>query len=330
MILYQWRGPVRNFGDELNTLLWPALLPDFFDSGPDTRFLGIGSILDGRHDAHALKLVAGSGYGGYEAPITLDETWIIHWVRGPRTARFLNLSSSLALGDPASLIPFAVARPIRDDRGIGFMPHFESAQRGAWDDVCAMTGLTLIDPRGDPGAILAAIARCRMLISEALHGVIVADALRVPWVSMEPLAPIHRAKWLDWAETLDLTMAFQRLRPSTALEQAHLTGLSRFHMGRRLLNRQEQRLRGLARQRHAGQAARALRAATFVEPCLSRDTILDRGQTRMMEAIDRLRRCMRPVTAKTCVAPPTTLRANVPTPVWHGPETASPVFLYSK
>ena len=293
MILYQWRGSARNFGDELNNLLWPRLLPDFFDQNPETRFLGIGSILDGRHDTRAMKLVAGSGYGGYEAPVALDQSWVIHWVRGPHTARLFGLSPSLALGDPASLIPLARETPLPEERTIGFMPHFESASRGAWKEICAATGITLIDPRGDPETILTAIARCRVLASEALHGVIVADALRVPWIAIEPLAAIHRPKWHDWAETLDLTIAFQRLRPSTALEQAHLTGLARFHSGRSLLRRQEERLRALARQHHFDRAARSLYTAILAEPRLSRDTLLEGGQTRMLEAIDKLRRAVK-------------------------------------
>jgi succinoglycan biosynthesis protein ExoV len=46
MLLYRWQGKARNFGDELNLLIWPRLLPDFFDADPAEMFLGIGSILD--------------------------------------------------------------------------------------------------------------------------------------------------------------------------------------------------------------------------------------------------------------------------------------------
>src|ERR1700738_4193797 len=116
MILYQWRGQHRNFGDELNSLVWPGLLPEFFDQNDDTSFLGIGSILDDRHDPRSTKIVAGSGYGGYEARIALDETWIVHWVRGRRTARLLGLPPSLGLGDPASLVTLAGLAPAREDR----------------------------------------------------------------------------------------------------------------------------------------------------------------------------------------------------------------------
>ena len=46
MQLFAWEGDARNFGDELNRLLWPRLLPDFFDDDPAELFLGIGSVLD--------------------------------------------------------------------------------------------------------------------------------------------------------------------------------------------------------------------------------------------------------------------------------------------
>jgi succinoglycan biosynthesis protein ExoV len=291
MILYQWRGQHRNFGDELNSLLWPKLLPGFFDQNADTHFLGIGSILDGRHDPNVTKLVAGSGYGGYEARTALDPTWIVHWVRGPRTALTLGLPPSLGIGDPASLVPLAGLDSAREAGGvgIGFMPHFESAARGAWQEVAAAAGVTMIDPRDDPTTIVAAIGKCRVMMSEALHGIIVADALRVPWIAILPLAPIHRPKWTDWAETLGLSIAFQALPPSTAMERAHLTCLSRFHSGRSILTRHAARLRNIARQRHIDQAAIAMREAAGAEPQLSRDTALEGAQSRMMEAIAALR-----------------------------------------
>ena len=102
--LYRWRGAQRNFGDELNALLWPRLLPGFFDDDAAALFLGIGSVLDARHETGAVKLVAGAGYGGYEPPPTLDANWIVHWVRGPLTARRLGLPEVCGLGDPAMLL----------------------------------------------------------------------------------------------------------------------------------------------------------------------------------------------------------------------------------
>ena len=290
MILYRWQGSARNFGDELNTVLWPALLPGYFDDDPAERFLGIGSVLDGRHDGGGLKLVAGSGYGGYQRPPVLDAAWDIRWVRGPRTARMLRLPEGLGLGDPASLLPQTRLVPKLKPVRVGFMPHFESAAVGAWDAAAAASGIVLIDPRGDPLAIAAAIAGCHVLLSEALHGAIVADALGVPWIAIEPLAPIHRPKWHDWADTLDLTIRFQRLRPSSLLECAHLSGVASYHAGRGLLDRHARTLRHAASGWFFDRAARSLRQAAMAPPQLSCRIALGRCQSRMLDELHRLRR----------------------------------------
>ena len=289
MILYRWQGAARNFGDELNTVLWPSLLPGFFDDDPGARFLGIGSVLDRRHSGGGLKLVAGSGYGGYQQLPTLDRAWDIRWVRGPRTAQKLGLPIALGLGDPASLLPKTGLVPRLKPCRIGFMPHFESAAGGAWHAAAAANGIALIDPRGDPLAIASAIAGCHVLISEALHGAIVADALGVPWVAIEPLAAIHRPKWYDWADTLDVTLRFHRLPASSLLERARVSRLAAFHAGRGLLDRHAERLRGVASEWFVDRAARSLYRAALAVPQLSCRSALDRCQTRMLEQLHTLR-----------------------------------------
>jgi succinoglycan biosynthesis protein ExoV len=290
MILYRWRGAVRNFGDELNTLLWPKLLPNFFDDDPAVRFLGVGSILDRRHDGGGLKLVAGSGYGGYEALPRLDQSWIIHWVRGPRTAVRLGLPETLGFGDPASLLEQAGLTLPRTARDIGFMPHFESAAHGAWEAAAAMAGITLIDPRDDPTAVIAAMSRCRLLISEAMHGIIVADSLRVPWIAIQPLAPIHRAKWWDWADTLQLRIQFRRLPPSSAMEWAAASALASCHTGRQFLQRHDSHLRDWRAEAFLHRAADALRRTAGHAAQLSDERTLDTCQARMLERVESVRR----------------------------------------
>ncbi len=295
MLLYRWQGEARNFGDELNTLLWPRLLPDLLDDDPDALLLGIGSVLDARHAKAVTKVVAGAGYGGYAEPATLDESWVIHWVRGPLTARRLRLSPACGLGDPAMLLPLAgLGRPTDGQssggRSVGFMPHFESLTHGAWAVAASLAGVELIDPRIDPIAIIAAIANCRMLVSEAMHGIIVADALRVPWVARLPLAPIHRPKWQDWAEVLDLQIEFQPGCASSLPEWLHASWLSGRHRGRRFMQLAEPWLTGVARQRFVAAAARALSDAAAAPPQLSSSTALDRSQARMLERLEVLRR----------------------------------------
>ncbi len=287
MQLYRWRGSERNFGDELNGLLWPRLLPNYFDDDATVLFLGIGSVLDARHPVGVVKLVAGAGYGGYESTPALDARWAIHWVRGPRTARILGLPITYGLGDPAILLPVP---PADGGRAVGFMPHFESLGCGAWAAAARAAGAMLIDPRDDPGAIIAAIGTCRLLLSEAMHGAIVADAMRVPWVALRPLVQVHRAKWHDWADTLGLAVRFQPLPPSSLVERLHASRLAATHAGRRLLAGARPMLDGVAQWRFVERAARALAVASRAEPQLSDATTLDRSRSRMLERLDALRR----------------------------------------
>lgn len=287
MKLYLWRGAVRNFGDELNELLWPRLLPGLFDDDETTLFLGIGSVLDARHSPEAIKLVAGAGYGGYQKPATLDARWLVHWVRGPRTARMLGLPASRGMGDPAMLLPVAGWHGMGAGTAVGFMPHFESLTYGAWGEAAAAAGVELIDPRGDPAGIVEAIGRCRLLLCEAMHGAIVADALRVPWVALRPLASVHHAKWRDWADALGTEVTFQPLTASSLSEWLHAWRVATWHHGREILRVASP---VLERCRFVHSAAGALCGAAHAQPQLSPAAALDRCQSRMLERLDALRR----------------------------------------
>jgi succinoglycan biosynthesis protein ExoV len=123
-----------------------------------------------------------------------------------------------------------------------------------------------------------------------MHGVIVADAMRVPWVALRPLVAVHRAKWQDWADTLGLAVRFQSLPPSSLLERLYASSLAKTHAGRRLLVTARPKLDGAARRCFVERAARALARAGRAEPQLSDATALDRSRCRMFERLDVLRR----------------------------------------
>src|SRR5690606_9365510 len=128
MKLTYFKGRVPNFGDELNTYLWPRLLPPgFLDEDDNELFLGIGSILWEHHPKEARKYVLGSGYGGYApAPDVHDGTWNVIFVRGPRTAARLGLPSSKGICDSAILLRKIDLPPAAEDVGVAFMPHYHS------------------------------------------------------------------------------------------------------------------------------------------------------------------------------------------------------------
>ncbi len=290
MRLYVYRGRSPNFGDDLNAWLFPRLLPGAFDSDADdgTVLLGIGSILFDTHPGRARKIVLGSGYGGYTKPPAMDKSWDVRFVRGPMTAAKLGLPPAASVGDGAILLAGeGLTRTPRAGHRI-YMPHVDSACDGAWREAAAQAGLHYVDPRGPVNGILAEILSAELVVTESMHGAIVADALRVPWIAMRPLFQVHRDKWLDWGGALDLVPRMHEMPPSNALEW--LLGAAQ---GRRETMRiLRWRMRGqtsLGRTLSRGRAAAALRRAAAAEPQLSSGLALDRALSRMQAHVDRLR-----------------------------------------
>lgn len=289
MKLTFYRGPEPNFGDELNAFLWDRLLPPgFLDDDPRDLFVGVGSIIWDYYPAEARKHVIGSGYGGYTpAPDVTDGTWNIAWVRGPLTAHKLGLDPSLAITDAAVLLRAIDLPPPAADVSAAFMPHFESVARGNWQQVCGMAGVTYLDPRRDPMELIAQIRGASVLVTEAMHGAIVADALRTPFIAVTPTHPSHRYKWQDWAQSINLTLKPIPFLPSSLLESyVKVTGLKgQGRTSRAILN---SRVMSPLQTALMHRTARKLRhIVANAEQQLSTDAVIDTLTDRSLEALDR-------------------------------------------
>lgn len=287
MELYVFRGASPNFGDELNPWLWPRLLGDVFDGAGDL-FIGIGSTIQSGFNPSRRKVVFGAGYGGYTATPVLDASWVIYFVRGKLSARQLGLAQDKALGDAAILIrSLNIQRQAVPGR-VSFMPHWESVWPGRWEDACRLAGVQFIDPTAPVDTVLEAITGSELLLTEAMHGAIIADALRTPWVAAAP-AQQHRMKWNDWASALDLRIEWDTLPRSSLLEQAlHLAP-----QGSRLAGQLSARRRATATLRDhtpgwwIERAAQHLRRlADNARPSLSRDTVLNSVHARMLDQLE--------------------------------------------
>jgi succinoglycan biosynthesis protein ExoV len=289
LIIARLREP--NFGDELNGWMWPRLLPGFFDDDPSAVFLGIGSIITHRFDGPYAKVVFGAGhvreYG--RLPDLAAPDWTFYFVRGPRTAAALGLDPDLAVGDAAILVRTLDDLPPRDPQVASFMPHWESMGWGYWERACEIAGLNLIDPRRPVPQVLREIARSRVVVAEAMHGAIVADSLRVPWVAVRPLDPRHRAKWPDWCEALGLEHAPRPLLPSSPTELVPLltSRLSWLSAARAAM---ASPLLWPVREAAIRAAAASLRAAAAAPARLSSDAAIERATQRMLEKLDLLKR----------------------------------------
>lgn len=287
MKLTFYRAQVPNFGDELNTTMWPQLLPaGFLDDAEDELFVGVGSILFDNYPAAAHKIVAGSGYAGYTAaPDVHDGTWSVLWVRGPITADKLGLDRRLAITDSAILLRATELPDPAPATGVAFMPHVDSLARSRWDEVCRKAGITFLDPSDPVDSLLARIRGARLLITEAMHGAIVADALRTPWVSVLPFHPTHREKWADWAASLGLELRRATLRPSSMAEvwakfsgRQAVTGKSRRYLAGGPSKPINHWLRSQA-------AADLRRIAETAEPQLSSDAAIETATDRALSTL---------------------------------------------
>lgn len=289
MKMYYFRGSPPNFGDELNRWLWPRLLPGFFDGKEDRIFLGIGSILFDFHPPGSRKIVFGAGYGGYTPLPRIDANWDIYFVRGPMTARAIGVSEALGVGDAAILLRSCIGERPPKYFSASFMPHWESVGDGEWAAICAEAGLHFIDPRAPVEEVLNAILSSDVVVTEAMHGAIVADALRVPWVPVRPIQPQHRRKWLDWASALQLELRPMRLSPSNGLEAATslLGGTGKSAMR---LRRYGRVLKSVAAPYFHERAATSLRRLAGADPTLSRDSVIERAHGIMLERLEMLRR----------------------------------------
>ncbi len=205
-----------NFGDDLNLWLWDRLFPDLRDRQEDTLFSAIGSHMNRgffERFADRRHVVFGSGFGYGEPVESLPSQCDVVFVRGPHTAESLGISRDLAVADAATMIRFCIRpNPDRDIRA-AVMPHVASmALDGeAWRIAADSAGIKLIDVRRPLLEILALMSRCEVILTEALHGAIVADALRVDWIPLVSNPTISSRKWADWCACIGSEYAPERL-----------------------------------------------------------------------------------------------------------------------
>jgi succinoglycan biosynthesis protein ExoV len=209
MKLYYCRYPKgrQNFGDALNPWMWEQLLPGIINAQDDgVTFVGIGTLINDalpRRTSQAKKRVifgTGAGFPGweYKSMPVIDDSYSIYSLRGPLSAKALKVSEDLAITDGAILVRrlFDYQNHPKKYR-FSYMPHYDFAGEG-WALVCQELGFGYIDPSSPVEKALAMISQTEILLSEAMHGAILADAFRVPWIPITTHRSILEFKWQDW------------------------------------------------------------------------------------------------------------------------------------
>lgn len=204
---FYWRG-TTNFGDYLNSWIWPRLLDGYLDENDGVRLVGIGSLLKGTlNNVEGKKVIfgTGSGYGSIPDPKAYQD-WSFYFVRGPMTAKAFNLGPEKSLVDGAwllSQIP-EYSTPVTAKKSVSFVPHWTTSDTGDWGTVCKKAGLNFVDPLDDLSTVLSTIANSELVIAESLHGAIMADYFRTPWIPVSISPKFLPFKWVDWFQSLEL------------------------------------------------------------------------------------------------------------------------------
>lgn len=207
----------NNFGDALNPYIFNHFFSNFFDDNDEVLFLGIGSILGLKrgNESTRLKIVFSSGFADgmsdtYGTLPELDNSYDVFCVRGPLTAQKWNLDKSKAIADGAILLS-EMGLPKKEKKyKYSFMPHIGSEMMYNWKPVIKKAGIHYISPANNYKQVLDEILETELLITEAMHGAIVADALRVPWLPVFFYPTINEFKWKDFA--LSMELGFNPLR----------------------------------------------------------------------------------------------------------------------
>ena len=216
-IYFKWK--ISNFGDDLNGWLWPKLFGDIANN--ELFFLGIGTILFKDFPLikslppKSKKIVFGSGYRPTDNSLLIDNTWDFRFLRGPLSSLYLE-NRHKYISDAAYCVrhtkEFDSIANTKKEYEISFMPYFRSIDGIDWVKICEELGFHYISPFTENGVdfTLNEIAKSKLLITEAMHGAIVADLLRVPWHRLVLSTPhtegamVSEFKWNDWLFSVNI------------------------------------------------------------------------------------------------------------------------------
>lgn len=291
MKLHWCELPEGNFGDDLNPWLWPRLLPAMA-STPGPEFVGIGTLLHRRLEREQVDRVIFSTGAGYSRAPRLSERNRFYAVRGPLTARACRLDPDRAVTDGAALL--RLTGLTGDPSGhVGFMANHRTLGGADWRKAAEAADLHWISPRQSVEDVCLELSRCSLLVTDALHGAIAADTLRVPWIPLHTYSFILQFKWRDWCASLELEHApirtpliWQPPLPighrikHTMQRGMAMSGLGPEHWSRKPLVRSDDS--GIER------LAAALRAARSERPRLSDTSVLDRQVDRLIARLGEL------------------------------------------
>ena len=203
-----WPKKKYNLGDELAPYLVSRL------SGRGTArvqhyqeniLFAVGSVLG--LVQHQNQVVWGSGFIKSEEKISSMPQ--ITAVRGPLTAKILDVERNFPLGDPALLLPRIYNPPHKKHYDVGIIPHY--IDRKSFQSrflVDKEIDYTIIDIETNKiERFIDHVLRCRFIVSSSLHGLIISQSYGIPaiWVEFSDNVTGSGFKFDDYFESVKIT-----------------------------------------------------------------------------------------------------------------------------
>ena len=183
----------RNFGDDINFSFLPNLTEQNHVlykkniQGNITNYIMIGSILTDKF-VNDNTIVWGSGMLRYQK--LKNKPKKVCAVRGPLTRKVLldsNIECPEVYGDPALLMPYYYYPYVQKKYKVGIIPHWSHIDSPLLNKFRNNEDIKIINFKvyTDWKFIIKQILSCDFIISESLHGLIIAEAYRIPniWVT---------------------------------------------------------------------------------------------------------------------------------------------------
>ena len=199
---------VPNVGDLLNPYMIPKMTGcKVVRAQSDVRnhIRAVGSVLG---SASPRSFIWGSGSIDGKPPRKTVDPAKIFALRGEGTLALcrdrFGLRNPVPLGDPAILMPQLYNPEVASRYRVGLVPHFLD-----FDFVSGiaegMDGVTVLDVGQEAEPFVDDLKQCEFVMSSSLHGLILADAYRIPnaWVKFTSDLTGDRWKFEDYFGTTD-------------------------------------------------------------------------------------------------------------------------------
>jgi len=205
---YRPEENVINFGDELNRYIWEHYFPNFFNEDSSKVFFGIGTILRAAKKYYPNSEIVIFGSGAHSESQKLEANFNVLFVRGPLTAKALGINKWIT--DPGILTSKVFISKKEKTYRFSYMPHF-STDNNYYKQVIEKLGIQYISPKLPVEEVIKKINKTEILITEAMHGAIVADTYRVPWIPVKSYQSFNYFKWNDWTQSMNIKLTVSTL-----------------------------------------------------------------------------------------------------------------------